>query len=286
MNDTKAWEVDTFRGHFNNVSCALFHPRADLILSNSEDKTIRVWDVAKRSGVATFRREHDRFWILAAHPEINLFAAGHDTGLIVFKLERERPAYVAHRNQALYYVKDRYLRFYDMETSRDLPVLSVRRSTNQSVRAIAYNAQDRAILLCSDADGGHYELYQIPRDKRGAAAAAAAPSDAEAAATRSAASASRRRLSAASASPCSRATRSSSRTSRTRRSSAARRRSPPTASSRARSARCCCAPTTASRSTTSSSAAPSPSCRRRRSSSSSGPTTRRRSSRSSPRTRS
>lgn len=181
MNDTKAWEVDTFRGHFNNVSCALFHPRADIILSNSEDKTIRIWDVAKRSGIATFRREHDRFWILAAHPEINLFAAGHDTGLIVFKLERERPAYVSHRNQALYYVKDRYLRFYDIETSRDLPVLSVRRSTNQSVRSIAYNAQDRAILLCSDADGGHYELYQIPRDKRGAAGSSSAqPSDADA----------------------------------------------------------------------------------------------------------
>ena len=27
MNDTKAWEVDTLRGHINNVSCALFHPK-------------------------------------------------------------------------------------------------------------------------------------------------------------------------------------------------------------------------------------------------------------------
>lgn len=27
MNETKAWEVDTLRGHFNNVSCALFHAR-------------------------------------------------------------------------------------------------------------------------------------------------------------------------------------------------------------------------------------------------------------------
>jgi hypothetical protein len=34
--------------------------------------------MSKRTGVQTFRREHDRFWILAAHPEINLLAAGHD----------------------------------------------------------------------------------------------------------------------------------------------------------------------------------------------------------------
>lgn len=27
MNDSKAWEVDTCRGHYNNVSCVLFHPR-------------------------------------------------------------------------------------------------------------------------------------------------------------------------------------------------------------------------------------------------------------------
>jgi len=37
-----------------------------------------VWDMSKRTGVQTFRREHDRFWILSAHPDINLLAAGHD----------------------------------------------------------------------------------------------------------------------------------------------------------------------------------------------------------------
>lgn len=46
--DSKAWEVDTCRGHYNNVSCCLFHPRQELILSNSEDKSIRVWDMSKR----------------------------------------------------------------------------------------------------------------------------------------------------------------------------------------------------------------------------------------------
>ena len=80
FTDSKAWIVDTMRGHFNNVSCVLFHPRQELILSNSEDKTIRVWDMSNKSGVQTFRREHDRFWVLAAHPELNLFAAGNVCG--------------------------------------------------------------------------------------------------------------------------------------------------------------------------------------------------------------
>ena len=27
MNETKAWEMDTLRGHTNNVSCVMFHPK-------------------------------------------------------------------------------------------------------------------------------------------------------------------------------------------------------------------------------------------------------------------
>lgn len=82
LPESKAWELDTCRGHYNNVSCAVFHPRQELILSNSEDKSIRVWDMSKRTGVQTFRRDHDRFWVLGAHPNLNLFAAGRFLHLI------------------------------------------------------------------------------------------------------------------------------------------------------------------------------------------------------------
>lgn len=76
--DTEQWEVDTCRGHFQNANGCLFHPHQELILSAGEDKTIRVWDLNKRTAVNSFKRENDRFWVIAAHPEINLFAAGHD----------------------------------------------------------------------------------------------------------------------------------------------------------------------------------------------------------------
>ena len=68
-----------------------------LVAGDSEDRSIRVWDMAKRlastcvcvyvtalshmcghcrSGVQTFRRESDRFWVIVAHPTMNVFAAG------------------------------------------------------------------------------------------------------------------------------------------------------------------------------------------------------------------
>ncbi|KAJ7522181.1 hypothetical protein O6H91_19G086400 [Diphasiastrum complanatum] len=170
MNDTKAWEVDTLRGHVNNISCVMFHARQDIIVSNSEDKSIRVWDMSKRTGVQTFRREHDRFWILATHPEMNLLAAGHDSGMIVFKLERERPAYAVFGG-TLYYVKERFLRSYEFASAKDNQLISIRRpgstGMNLGARSLAYNPAENAILICSDVDGGSYELYIIPKDTLG-----------------------------------------------------------------------------------------------------------------------
>ena len=162
----QAWEVDTCRGHYNNVSCAIFHPRQELILSNSEDKSIRVWDMSKRTCLHTFRREHDRFWVLASHPSLNLFAAGHDGGMVIFKLERERPAHAMSGN-ILYYVKEKYLRKLDLTTSRDTAVMQIR-AGRSPVYSMSYNQAENAVLLCtrtSNAENSTYDLYMMPREE-------------------------------------------------------------------------------------------------------------------------
>ncbi|CAE7942175.1 unnamed protein product, partial [Symbiodinium sp. KB8] len=112
MSESKAWEMDCLRGHFNNVSCVVFHPHKDLILSNSEDKTMQ---------------PNDRYWMLAAHPTQNLMAAGHDSGMTVFKLERERPPADTDHNGVVYYVRDRYLRRAVLG-SGDVPIYSIGRN--------------------------------------------------------------------------------------------------------------------------------------------------------------
>ncbi|CAG9819218.1 unnamed protein product [Phaedon cochleariae] len=167
MNDSKAWEVDTCRGHYNNVSCVLFHPRQELLLSNSEDKSIRVWDMTKRTCLHTFRREHERFWVMTSHPNLNLFAAGHDNGMVVFKLERERPAYTVHGN-LLYYVKDRFLRKLDFTTSKDIPVIQIRGGGKVPVYRMSFNPAENAVLLCtrtSNLDNSTYDLYMNPKEQ-------------------------------------------------------------------------------------------------------------------------
>ncbi len=165
--ETRAWEVDTCRGHFQNASGCLFHPHQDLILSVGEDKTIRVWDLNKRTSVQSFKRENDRFWVIAAHPEINLFAAGHDLGVMVFKLERERPASALYQNQLFFITKDKSLRSYDFTKNNESPsLLSLKKlgSPWTPPRTLSYNPSERSILVTSPAENGIYEIINLPRD--------------------------------------------------------------------------------------------------------------------------
>ncbi|KAK9422229.1 putative Coatomer WD associated region-domain-containing protein [Seiridium unicorne] len=171
FSETKAWEVDTCRGHFQNASGCLFHPHQDLILSCGEDKTIRVWDSQKRTAVQSFKRENDRFWVIAAHPEINLFAAGHDNGVMVFKLERERPASTVHQNNLFFITKEKHVRSYDFQKNAESPtLLSLKRLGSAWVppRTLSYNPAERSVLVTSPSDGGSYELINLPRDGSGA----------------------------------------------------------------------------------------------------------------------
>ncbi|CCU82918.1 coatomer alpha subunit [Blumeria hordei DH14] len=170
MSETKAWEVDTCRGHFQNASGCLFHPHQDLILSVGEDKTIRVWDLNKRTSVQSFKRENDRFWVIAAHPEINLFAAGHDNGVMVFKLERERPASASYQNNIFFITKDKHVRSYDFQKNLESPTLLTLKKLGSPwvpPRTLSYNPAERAILITSPAEHGSYELINLPRDGSG-----------------------------------------------------------------------------------------------------------------------
>lgn len=166
-NDSKAWEVDSCRGHYNNVSSVLFHPKAELILSNSEDKSIRVWDMQKRTCLHTFRHDNDRFWVLAAHPTLNMFAAGHDNGMIVFKIERERPAFCVHES-LVFYVKDRQLRRLDLTNNKDVALIQLRgKKLTYSYYSLHYNPAENSFLLVTRApnlDNCTYDMYKVPKD--------------------------------------------------------------------------------------------------------------------------
>jgi coatomer subunit alpha len=53
----------------NKVSSCCFHPKIDAIISNSEDKTTRVWGLDKRNEIERYKSESERFWVICVKNE-------------------------------------------------------------------------------------------------------------------------------------------------------------------------------------------------------------------------
>lgn len=174
MSETRAWEVDSCRGHTNNVPCTLFHPTEDLIISVGEDKTIRTWDLNTRSPVKQFKRENDRFWMVVAHPTINLFAACHDSDVMVFKLDRERPASTVNpQMQELFFINnDNQVQKYNFNSKNtSLPLISLKKVALpwNKIKNISYNPSENSMLIQSgDNDNGVYSYFNLPKETVGA----------------------------------------------------------------------------------------------------------------------
>ena len=171
--DTKAWEVETMRGHSNNVSSALFHPNLDVIISNSEDKSIRIWDMNRRTTISTFKKEEDRFWVLAAHPTLNLIASGFDSGLMIFKLEKERVPAAMHKNM-VYVARNKQLKRFD-EDGKETIIAVIKPPSKKDVYlnnpsyiyVNPYSVSEINVLLQYEQDNGSYILYTFPKDWKG-----------------------------------------------------------------------------------------------------------------------
>lgn len=118
-------EADSLRGHMNNVSSVIFHPKYDFIISDSEDKSIRIWDLNKKSSVEKIIKENDRFWILSSHPSISLFAAGSDSGIIVFKLENTRIPSTAILNNVLFY-QNKAIRLWNTTSTEKKQIYNIK----------------------------------------------------------------------------------------------------------------------------------------------------------------
>jgi coatomer protein complex subunit alpha (xenin) len=83
-------------------------------VSCAEDKSVKVWDFNKRRVLQTHKKDTDRFWITAVHPEQLIFAAGCDSGFIVFNLMKDRIPFVLIDSERLFFFVKRIFKVYYM----------------------------------------------------------------------------------------------------------------------------------------------------------------------------
>ncbi|KAG0715759.1 Coatomer subunit beta' [Chionoecetes opilio] len=84
--------VQTLEGHSQNVSSVSFHPELPIILTGSEDCTVRVWHANTYRLENTLNYGLDRVWCISANKGSNNVCFGYDEGSVMVKIGREEPA--------------------------------------------------------------------------------------------------------------------------------------------------------------------------------------------------
>ncbi|KAJ1922729.1 Coatomer subunit beta' [Tieghemiomyces parasiticus] len=94
----KVWDyqnkscVQTLEGHAQNISAVAFHPDLPIILSTSEDGSVKIWNANTYHLENTLNYGLDRAWAVAYQAGTNNLAFGYEEGAVVIKLGREEPA--------------------------------------------------------------------------------------------------------------------------------------------------------------------------------------------------
>ncbi|CDR93919.1 WD domain, G-beta repeat domain containing protein, putative [Babesia bigemina] len=148
FNGPNIWQTNILKGHTNNICSLIMHPNnINYLLSVSEDKSIKVWDTKKWTLAHTFMLEKDRFWIVQSAKDSNYIAAGHDSGLIVFKLFKERPIVTVVGN-TLYYVWNDSIYSSNIEKELELSREEAKKSTPE----VAEVKEHRCVRHCAAHD--------------------------------------------------------------------------------------------------------------------------------------
>ena len=73
-------------GHTNNVSFAVFHPNLPIIISGSEDGTVKIWNSGTYRVENTLNYALERAWCVSLRKDANEVAVGFDEGVVVIKV--------------------------------------------------------------------------------------------------------------------------------------------------------------------------------------------------------
>lgn len=79
-------------GHTQNITVVCFHPDLPIIITGSEDGTVRIWHANTYRITNVLNYGMERIWSLGYLKGSNDIALGFDEGTMTIKLGREEPA--------------------------------------------------------------------------------------------------------------------------------------------------------------------------------------------------
>lgn len=157
--------VQTLEGHAQNVSAVGFHPELPIIMTGSEDGTVRIWHANTYRLESTLNYALERVWAIASQKGGNNVALGYDEGSIIIKMGREEPAMSMDASGKIIWAKHseiqqaniKALTEQDIKDGERLP-LAVKDMGSCEVypQTIQHNPNGRFVVVCGD---GEYIIY-------------------------------------------------------------------------------------------------------------------------------
>ena len=157
--------VQTLDGHTHNVSVACFHPELPIILTGSEDGTVRVWHSTTYRLENTLNYGLDRVWALAYMRGSNNVAIGYDEGSIVIKLGRDEPSLSMDASGKIIFSRHNEIQQANVKTVGDqefkdgerLPLTTKELGSCEVFpQSLLHNPNGRFVCVCGD---GEYIIY-------------------------------------------------------------------------------------------------------------------------------
>ncbi|KAG2741564.1 hypothetical protein P692DRAFT_20822239 [Suillus brevipes Sb2] len=152
--------VQTMAGHTNNPSLAVFHPNLPIIISGSEDSTVKIWNSNTYRLDNTLSYALERAWCVSLRRDTNEVAVGFDEGIVVIKLGRDGPTYSMDPSGKLIYTKNQVVLSGNLATAADgnrIP-LSIKEigTTEIFATALLHSPNGRFVTVVGD---GEYIIY-------------------------------------------------------------------------------------------------------------------------------
>jgi coatomer subunit beta' len=157
--------VQTLEGHSHNVSAVCFHPELPIIITGSEDGTLRLWHSTTYRLENTLNYGLERVWTLSVLKGSNNVAVGYDEGTVMFKIGREEPVasmdtsgkIVWARHNEIQTVNVRSVGADDLVDGERLPLpVKDLGSCDLYPQALVHNPNGRFVVVCGD---GEYIIY-------------------------------------------------------------------------------------------------------------------------------
>jgi coatomer subunit beta' len=167
----KVWDyqnkacVQTLEGHAHNVVATAFHPELPVILTGSEDGTVRLWHSSTYRLESTLNYGMERVWCFATMKGMNDVAIGYDEGSAVIKLGREEPAMSMDNSGKIIWSKHSEMQQANLKGLADVDVKDGERlplaikdmgSCEVFPNTISHSPNGRFVVVCGD---GEYIIY-------------------------------------------------------------------------------------------------------------------------------